>query len=43
MGMTILHFWLLFLLVGAATRSVTYLILNNNPDSRVGKFFAYAG
>jgi hypothetical protein len=43
MGITLLHFWICYLLIGAANRSVTYLLLNSNPDSRVAKFLAYAG
>lgn len=43
MGITLFHFGICFLLMGAFFRTVTYLLLSNNPDSRVGKFLAYAG
>jgi hypothetical protein len=43
MGITLLHGWLCWLLFGAFTRSICYWMLDNNPDSRAGKFLAYAG
>lgn len=42
MGISLIHTALEVLLLGAIIRTITYLLLNNNPDNRVGKFLAYS-
>lgn len=42
MGISLLHTLLELLLLGAFIRTVTYHLLANNPDSRLGAFLAYS-
>lgn len=42
MGISLIHTTIELLLIGAFIRTVTYMLLQNNPDSRVGKFLAYS-
>jgi hypothetical protein len=42
MGISLIHTLFELLLLGACIRTVTYLLLSNNPDNRFAKFLAYA-
>lgn len=42
MGISIIHITVVLLMVGAVIRTITYHLLQNNPDSRLGKFLAYS-
>lgn len=42
MGVSLLHTALELLLLGSLIRTATYLILERNPDSLLGKWLAFA-
>jgi hypothetical protein len=42
MGISLIHTTLELLLIGAFIRTITYMLLERNPDNRLGKFLAYS-